>query len=90
MKQNWTSRAEVIRRLSQVVPLERENNELKTAICCLQRELTDKEGYVSKLKFLLRERLTRIDDLNGKLEQARAQIQKLDGECEHLAELVKG
>jgi hypothetical protein len=71
-------------------PLERENNKLKTTICCLQRELTDKEGHVSRLRFLLSERLRRIDDLNGKLEQARAQIRKLDGECEHLAELVKG
>jgi hypothetical protein len=64
-------------------PIERENNALKTTICCLQRELTDKEGYVSRLRFLLSERLRRIDDLNGKLEQARAQIRKL-------AELVKG
>jgi chromosome segregation ATPase len=70
-------------------PLEQENNTLKTTIVCLRRELTDKEGHVGRLKFLLHERLTRIDDLNAKLEQARAQIRKLDGECEHLAEMVK-
>jgi hypothetical protein len=71
-------------------PLEQENNALKTTICCLRREVEIKEGHVGRLQFLLRERLTRIDDLNSRLEQARAQIQKLDGECEHLAELVKG
>ena len=81
--------AQVLRRLASVVPLERECNQLKTTIALLHSELEIKEGYVSRLKFLLRERLTRIDDLNGKLEQARAQIRKLDGECEHLAELVK-
>jgi hypothetical protein len=36
----------------------------------------------------LRERLTRIDELNGKLEQARAQNQRLDAENEHLMEMV--
>jgi hypothetical protein len=71
-------------------PLEQENNALRMTICGLRRELTDKEGYVSRLQFLLRERLTRIDDLNGKLEQARAQIRKLDEENNHLAELAKG
>jgi len=84
------SRAEAIRRLSQVVPLERENGALRTTICCLQRELTDKEGHLGRLRFLLSERLRKIDDLNGKLEQARAQLRKLDSECEHLAELFKG
>ena len=73
-----------------IEPLERQNNELKTTIVVLRRELENKGGHVERLKFLLRERLTRIDDLNAKLEQARAQIRKLDGECEHLAELVKG
>jgi hypothetical protein len=71
-------------------PLERENGELKIAVVRLRRELTDKEGYLDRLKFLLRERLARIDDLNGKLEQAQAQIRKLDEENGHLAELAKG
>jgi hypothetical protein len=71
-------------------PLEKENNELKTTIVVLRREVEIKEGHVGRLQFLLRERHNKIDDLNAKLEQARAQIRKLDGECEHLAELVKG
>ena len=84
------SRAEAIRRLNQVLPLERQCEALKTQLALLHTKLTDKEGHVSRLRFLLSERLNKIDDLNAKLEQARAQIRKLDGECEHLAELVKG
>jgi hypothetical protein len=41
------------------------------------------------LQFLLRRRTETIDDLTGKLEQARAANQKLDAECEHLAQLAK-
>ena len=84
------SRAEAIRRLSLVLPLERQCEALKTENVCLHTELRHQQDFVSRLKFLLSERLNKIDDLNAKLEQARAQIRKLDGECEHLAELVKG
>ena len=84
------SRSQALLELRQVVPLQQENSALKTTIVVLRREVEIKEGHVGRLQFLLRERLTRIDDLNSRLEQARAQIQKLDGECEHLAELVKG
>ena len=83
------SRAEAIRRLNQVLPLERQCEALKTANVCLHTELRHQQDFVSRLKFLLSERLNKIDDLNAKLEQARAQIRKLDGECEHLAEMVK-
>jgi hypothetical protein len=69
-------------------PLERENDALKTAIVSLRRELTDKEGHVDRLKFLLRERLTRIDELNGKLEQSRQQVQRLDLQNEILIEMI--
>ena len=84
------SRAEAIRRLSLVLPLERQCEALKTENVCLHTELRHQQDFVSRLKFLLRERLTRIDDLNGRLEQARAQIRKLDEENDHLAELAKG
>jgi hypothetical protein len=83
------SRAQALLELRQVVPLQQENHALKTTICCLRREVEIKEGHLGRLKFLLRERHNKIVDLNAKLEQARAQIRKLDGECEHLAELVK-
>jgi hypothetical protein len=84
------SRAAAVRRLREVLPLERQYEALKTENVCLHTELRHQQDFVSRLKFLLRERLTRIDDLNGKLEQARAQIRKLDEENDHLAELAKG
>jgi hypothetical protein len=37
----------------------------------------------------LRERLTRIDALTGKIEQLRTQNKRLDQENEHLAEIVR-
>jgi hypothetical protein len=84
------SRAAAIRRLGQVLPLERQYEALKTENVCLHTELRHQQDFVSRLKFLLRERLTRIDDLNGKLEQARALIRKLGEENDHLAQLAKG
>ena len=40
-------------------------------------------------ELVLRQRLETIDQLNGKLEQSRAQIRRLDQECEHLVEMVR-
>jgi hypothetical protein len=71
-------------------PLEQEIAALKTTIALLKHDLSNKEQFVDRLEFLLRSRLTRIDDLNGKLEQARAANQRLEEECEHLAGLAKG
>jgi septal ring factor EnvC (AmiA/AmiB activator) len=68
--------------------LQRENDGLHTTIVCLRRELTDKQGHVSKLEVLLHERLAKVDELNDKLEQARAVNHRLEQECEHLAQLV--
>jgi chromosome segregation ATPase len=90
MHGNGTSRNPTHWKLREANKVARECETLKTQLALLHTKLTDKEGHVSRLRFLLSERLRRIDDLNGKLEQARAQIRKLDGECEHLAELVKG
>ena len=61
---------------------------MSTQLVRLQHELENKNGYIGKLEILLRERLTRIDELNRKLEQSRAQIRRLDEECEHWARLV--
>jgi hypothetical protein len=55
------------------VQLKQENHALQMVVLNLRRELEDKQGAVGRLELVLRERLTRIDDLNGKLEQARAQ-----------------
>jgi len=38
---------------------------------------------------LLRSRTERIDQLNGQLEQVRAQNRRLDEEAERLAEMVR-
>jgi hypothetical protein len=70
-------------------PLEQENNALKTTICCLRRELENKGGHVERLKFLLSERLTRIDQLNATIDRLREQNRRLDAEAERYAEMVK-
>ena len=51
--------------------------------------LAIKTQYASRLETLLHERLTKIDELNGKLEQSREQIRRLDQECEHLVQVVR-
>jgi predicted nuclease with TOPRIM domain len=56
---------------------------------CLRRDLTDKEGHVGRLQYLLLERTNRIDELNGKIEQLRDQNRRLDAESERLAEMVR-
>jgi len=68
--------------------LQRENDNLKTTICLLRRELENRQGAVGRLELLVHERTARIDELTGKLEQARAQNQRLDAECEHLTEMM--
>ena len=62
---------------------------MRTTICCLRRELENRDGAVFRLELLLRERLTRIDALSNKLAQVREQNRRLDQENEHLAEMIK-
>ena len=69
--------------------LKRENDGLKTTIVCLRREIENRQGAVGRLEFLMRQRSERIDELNGKLEQARAQNRRLDEENERLVEMVR-
>ena len=69
------------------IELNRVNDGLKTTICCLRRELEIKQTYAARLEYLLHERLTRIDDLNGRIDQLRNR--KLNAECERLAEIVR-
>ena len=81
----WPRRASRIRE----VQLQRENDGLKTVICCLRREIENKQGAVQRLEVLLCERLTRIDQLVAQVDQLRHQNKKLDAEAEHLAEMVR-
>jgi hypothetical protein len=68
-------------------PLEQENNALKTTIVCLRRELENKGGHVERLKFLLTERLNRIDQLTATIDRLREQNKRLDQEADRLAEM---
>ena len=61
-------------------PVERELDQLRTEVVRLKHDLQGKAQFVDRLQFLLRRRTETIDDLNGKLQQARA----------HLAQLAKG
>jgi predicted RNase H-like nuclease (RuvC/YqgF family) len=69
--------------------LEKENDQLRTVVIQLRRELTDKEGYAAKLELVVRQRSQTIDTLRGQLERARAANALLDRECERLAEMVR-
>ena len=51
----------------------KENDALKTTICGLRRELENKQGAVGRLEVLLRERLTKIDQLNATIDRLREQ-----------------
>jgi hypothetical protein len=72
-----------------VAQLEHEIDALKVIVIRLRRELENKQGANGRLKLLLRERLTRIDELNGKLDQLRAANARLDAEAERLCEMVR-
>jgi hypothetical protein len=64
-------------------PVERELDQLRTEVVRLKHDLEGKARFVDRLQFLLRRRTETIDDLTGRLEQARAANQKL-------AQLAKG
>ena len=68
--------------------LERENDRLRTTICCLRREIENKQGAVGRLELLLHERLTKIDELNAKLNQSREQVRRLGLENEILTAMI--
>jgi hypothetical protein len=68
--------------------LKRENHELGMRLLRVNSELATKTLYASRLEVLLRERLAKVDELNAKLETARAANHRLEQECEHLAAMV--
>ena len=69
-------------------PIERENDALKTTICCLRRELENKNRYTGKLEYLVHERSERIDELGAKLKQLREQLRRLGLENEILTAMI--
>jgi septal ring factor EnvC (AmiA/AmiB activator) len=60
------------------VALKRKNDELAFQLLRVREQLQNKERYAIGLEVLLRERLGRIDELNGKLEQLREQNRRLE------------
>jgi hypothetical protein len=52
-------------------------------------ELEHKTQCVSRLEILVAERNACIDALHDRLEAARAANQRLEQECEHLADMVR-
>ena len=69
--------------------LQREVTTLQLKLLKVNRALALKTVYAQRLEFLVQQRSQRIDELNGKLEQSREQIRRLDQECEHLVQVVR-
>jgi predicted nuclease with TOPRIM domain len=77
------------RRTPAAVQLKRDNDALALQLVRLREQLRNKEHYASGLEVLLRERLARIDELHGKLEQLREHVKRLDAENDHLAAMMR-
>jgi len=69
--------------------LQREVEGLRTTIVVLKRQLEDREGVVGRLHILMRERIERIDRLNGTIAQLRDQNRRLDEENDRLVEMLQ-
>jgi hypothetical protein len=83
------SRSQALLELRQVVPLQRQCEALKTENVCLHTKLQHQQDFVGKLKFLLTERLNKIDQLNATIDRLREQNRRLDVEAERYAEMVR-
>ena len=70
------------------VQLQREVEVLGLKLLKANSELRIKTLYAERLEYLLRERLTRIDELTAQVDQLRHRNKQLDREAEHLAQLV--
>ena len=69
--------------------LKRANDELSAAVIRTREALEISQRRCRAMKIALTVRLTRIGELSGKLERARAQNRALDQECERLVAMVK-
>ena len=67
------------------VQLKRENDALALKLLRANSELATKTRYASRLEFLLRQRLERIDELTAQVDQVRMQNRKLDAEADRWA-----
>ena len=63
MNRKLTSRVVALARLRQVVPLERQRNELTSTICNLRTQVQIRDGQIERLELAMRERNERIDEL---------------------------
>ena len=71
-----------------IADLERNLDELRTTIIRLRHQLHGKDQFINRLKFLVQERMTRIDDQRGRIEQLQERNQALDQKAEHYATLL--
>ena len=72
-----------------VTDLQRQVDALQFKLVRLNRELSDKQQYASRLEYLMRERSKRIDELTGTIDRFREQNRRLDAEADRLCELVR-
>ena len=68
--------------------LQREVTTLQLKLLKVNRALALKTVYAQRLEFLVQQRSQRIDELNGKLEQSRQQVRRLDLQNEILIEMI--
>jgi hypothetical protein len=68
--------------------LKKHHDELALKLLRTREELQKQERYATGLEIALSTRLERIDELNGKLEQSREQIRRLDLQNEILIEMI--
>ena len=71
-----------------VSQLEQTIDQLRAENIRLRRKLSGKEQFIDRLKVLCRERMTRIDDQRGKIDQLREQNKRLDAEAERLVDMI--
>jgi hypothetical protein len=90
MPKNWTStsRVEALARLRQVVPLERQRNELTSIICSLRAAIQIRDGKIEALRLLVHERNERIDQLTAQVDQLRQHSRHADEGAEYMAMFV--
>jgi hypothetical protein len=68
--------------------LQREKHELAIRLLRANSQLRLKQLYCERLEFLLHERLEKIDQLTGVIEQLRAQTQRLGLENQVLVAMI--
>ena len=73
---------------SHELQLQRECEVLQLKLLRVNSALRLKTVYAERLEYLLHERSERIDELNGKLEQSRQQVQRLGLENQLLIEMI--